>query len=104
MTEPASVSVFEAHEKLGAEGHCLLDVRTYAEVQDMRVPGSHAIPLDQLADETHQLSSYTSIHVMCRSGGRSALATNILHSFGMTHAKNVTGGIIAWESAELPVT
>lgn len=101
---PKSVSVFEAHKKLGTEGHCLLDVRTYEEVQDVRVPGSYAIPLDRLADEAHQLASYTSIHVMCRSGGRSAVATSLLHSLGMTHAENVSGGIIAWESAELPVT
>lgn len=99
---PQNVSVHEAHEQLGADGHCLLDVRTVEEVSDMRVPGSLNIPLDKLETESHLLTSYTSIHVMCRSGGRSTVATSALHGIGMTHAKNVAGGIMAWSAARLP--
>ena len=99
---PKSVSVTDAYEKLGTDGHCLLDVRTRSEVREVGVPGALNIPLDRLEAEAHRLSAYTSIHVMCRSGGRSSMATNLLHGLGMTHAENVSGGILAWQAANLP--
>lgn len=101
---PKSVSVTEAYDKLGTEGHCLLDVRTRDEVRTMSVPGAVSIPLDRLAADAPQLASYASIHVLCRSGGRSAMATQLLHELGMTQAENITGGILAWEAAGLPTT
>ena len=44
------------------------------------------------------------VAVMCRSGRRSASATKQLADAGFTQAKNVNGGIMAWEQAGLPVT
>ena len=99
---PKSVSVTEAHEQLGKEGCCLLDVRTKEEVRDIAVPGAINVPLDRLTSEASRLADYTTIYVMCRSGGRSAVATNLLHSLDMTQAVNVTGGILAWQDAGLP--
>ena len=99
---PKSISVIEAHEQLGKDGHCLLDVRTKEEVRDVTVPGALNIPLDRLTENARRLSGYTTIHVMCRSGGRSAVATNLLHSLGVTQATNVTGGILAWQAAGFP--
>ncbi len=96
------VSVHEAHAQLGSEGHCLVDVRTHEELREMHVPGALHIPLDRLETEIERLATYTSIHVMCRSGGRSAMATSALHAKGLTHAKNVSGGIMAWIAAKLP--
>lgn len=101
---PKSISVTEAHEQLGKDGHCLLDVRTKEEVREVAVPGALNIPLDRLAADASRLSGYTTIHVMCRSGGRSAMATSRLHSLGITQAANVTGGILAWQAAGLPTT
>ena len=99
---PKSVTVHEAHEKLGTPGHALVDVRTRDEVRAKSVPGALHISLDSLEGRVGELADYASIHVLCRSGGRSAMATNLLHGAGMTHAENVTGGIIAWEAAGLP--
>ncbi len=99
---PKSVSVTDAYERLGTDGHCLLDVRTSGEVHAQSIPGARNIPLDRLAGQVAQLSAYTSIHVLCRSGGRSAQATALLHSLGLKHAENVSGGILAWEAAGLP--
>ncbi len=99
---PKSVSVTEAHTMLGTDGHCLLDVRTRDEVREVSVRGALNIPLDRLEAEAHRLSVYTSIHVMCHSGGRSAMATSLLHNLGMSHAENVSGGVLAWQAARLP--
>lgn len=98
------VTVQEAHKALGTEGHCLVDVRTKEEVGDMGVPGALNIPLDQIETEGMALKEFDSIHVMCRSGGRSSIATDILHKMGMPQAINVRGGILAWEAAGLPTT
>ena len=99
---PKNVTVEEAHATLGSDGHALVDVRTHDEVSEVFVPGALHIPLDRLEVEAHKLKDYESVHVMCRSGGRSAMATSTLHGLGVTHAKNVSGGIIAWQSAKLP--
>lgn len=99
---PKSVSVVEAHERVGTEGHCLLDVRTTEEVRDTAIIDARNIPLDHLEARAAELSQFASIHVICRSGGRSSMATNLLHSLGITQAENVSGGLIAWEAAGLP--
>ena len=101
---PKNITVHDAHATLGTEGHVLIDVRSREEVRDIGVPGAVNIPLDQLEAQAPRLAGYTSIHVMCRSGGRSAMAANLLHGLGMTQVMNVSGGIIAWENAGLPTT
>ncbi len=99
---PKEVTVNEAYDMLGNDGHVLLDVRTKSEVQEMSAPEVLNIPLDQLESRVDELKDYSSIHVICRSGARSGVATNMLHGFGINHASNVKGGIMAWESAGLP--
>ncbi|VAW33336.1 hypothetical protein MNBD_CPR01-570 [hydrothermal vent metagenome] len=101
---PKEVSVKEAFEKIGADGHILLDVRTPGEVREVCVAGSKNISLELLENALEDLRGYTSIHVLCRSGSRSAYATQILHSNGITQAKNVAGGMIAWQQESLPTT
>ncbi len=101
---PQSIPVTEAYERLGAEGHVLLDVRTREEVRAEGIAGALNIPLDRLETEAPRLTQYGSIHVICRSGGRSSMATDLLHGLGLKQATNVTGGIIAWQKAGLPVT
>ena len=104
MPDFQSISVTEAYERLGTEDHALLDVRTHEEVRTEGIPGALNIPLDRLETEAARLKQYGSIHVICRSGGRSSVATNLLHDLGLKQATNVTGGIIAWRKAGLPVT
>lgn len=98
-----SISVTEASERLGTSGHCLLDVRTKEEFKELSAPGALNIPLDRLESEAHQLAGYSSIFVMCRSGGRSAMATSLLHRLGIPQATNVAGGMLAWKAAGLPI-
>lgn len=49
-----------------------------------------------------ELAPDQSLMVQCRSGGRSAEVTKLLLERGYD-AVNVAGGILAWESAGLPV-
>jgi len=100
---PKSITVQEAHDALGGEGHILLDVRTEAEVAAVGVPGALNIPLDVLEQRIEELQEYRSIHVLCRSGGRSSVATHLLQGAGLSQTVNVSGGILSWEAADLPV-
>ena len=101
---PKTVTVAEAFEKLGADGHILLDVRTKGEVRDLGIKGAVHIPLDRLEAELERLGEHASIHVICRSGSRSGVAVQIMNGAGISQAANVTGGMIAWEREGLPTT
>ena len=42
--------------------------------------------------------------VNCRSGSQSAMACNLLRKEGFEEVFNLRGGILAWQSANLPIT
>jgi len=98
----SDISVIEAHADLHSEGRVLLDVRSQDEVCAQGIAGALNIPLDQLERSAGQLAKHKVINVICRSGGRSAMAVQILHSLGVARARNVMGGMLAWERAGLP--
>lgn len=102
FSSSSSVDVQQAYDSLGANGHVLIDVRTPGEVQEQGIAGAVNVPLDRLEQAAPKLAGYSSVHVICRSGSRSAMATQMLHSLGITQAKNVSGGMIAWAQAGLP--
>jgi adenylyltransferase/sulfurtransferase len=74
----------------------VLDVREPHEWDIVRLEGTTLIPLGRLAHEVHRLDSARDIVVHCRSGARSAKATEFLLSAGFTRVRNLEGGILAW--------
>ena len=82
----------------------ILDVRTKDEYEFANL-GGHRIALDELPRRVNEISEYREqeIVVMCRSGGRSARAVDLLHQIGYEGACNLVGGILAW-SAEIDPT
>ena len=74
----------------------LLDVREALEVSALKVPGAVHIPLAQLRARLGELPRGKEIHVVCRSGQRSYIATRILLQHGF-RAKNVSGGVLSLE-------
>ena len=77
----------------------LLDVREPHEVAEWAFPGSINIPLGELGARAGELPTDRPIIVACRSGARSASATEALNSAGWS-AQNLAGGAIAWLSTE----
>lgn len=77
----------------------LLDVRTKAEYESRRIPGSILLSLADLsADSTAKVIGPTldrPIVVYCASGGRSRAASVILLSLGYTQVWDL-GGISSW--------
>ena len=83
----------------------VLDVRSIAEFKDGHIVNSINIPLNGLGNNLKQLEKHRDkpIIAVCRSGSRSASACRTLRKQGFEQVKNLRGGIMAWESANLPV-
>jgi rhodanese-related sulfurtransferase len=95
----------EAVMKINREDAVVIDVREDAEVAKGRIPNAKHIPLGQLSSRLAELEKHKGkpIIVACRSGHRSAGACGILTKNGFENVYNLSGGMIAWEQANLPV-
>lgn len=86
-------------ERDGADARpIVLDVRTQAEHDAARIPGSMLIPLDQLEKRLDELDEHKGrpIIVHCHHGVRSMKATLLLRAYGHAQAKSLAGGIDVW--------
>jgi rhodanese-related sulfurtransferase len=83
----------------------ILDVREQKEYDSGHILNAKLIPLGKLNERMNELEKFRdrSIIVMCRSGQRSATATALLGKQGYTQAYNLSGGVIAWQKANLPL-
>ena len=96
---PAAITAEELQRRLaGPQPPFLLDVREPAEYAAGHVPGAASIPLGQLAVRVAEVPIGREVAVLCRSGARSARATDLLRTQGRD-AVNVTGGMLAWRGA-----
>jgi rhodanese-related sulfurtransferase len=96
----AELSAFvAAHEKL-----FILDVRSPQEFRgDGHIAGANLIPLGELASHLKKIPTDRMVVTVCRSGARSGSAHAQLQNAGFTNVKNLSGGMMAWQSAGLPV-
>jgi rhodanese-related sulfurtransferase len=100
-----AVTVQEAAELQGdGDGGLLVDVREPNEFAQGRAEGAVLLPLGQLNTRFEELPRDRKLLMVCRTGGRSSNATQFLASQGFDNAVNVTGGMVAWHNAGLPMT
>ncbi len=101
MADTPEITVQEAQKRI-RNGALLLDVREQNEYDEERIPGSQLLPLSELSARFEDdLPQGREIVAQCRSGKRSAQATDFLRAQGYD-VVNMTGGILAWKDAELP--
>jgi len=81
----------------------VLDVRTQSEYNSGHIRNAKHIPVGELEGRLDELETADEILVYCRSGGRSASASQILADNGFSHVYNMLGGITAWIDAGYPV-
>lgn len=99
----------EQAEKLIAEGYKILDVREPGEFLMGTVEGAMNIPrgvLEAACDlnfpqsnpalRDHREDNWL---VLCATGGRAAMATDVITQMGFENAINVIGGMTAWREA-----
>lgn len=84
------------------DGATLIDVREADELAQVRVDGAIAMPMSTFVDHVSELPEGP-LYVLCRSGARSARVVQYLEQQGFD-ATNISGGILDWEAAGLPVT
>jgi rhodanese-related sulfurtransferase len=89
-------------EMLGDGQAQLVDVRRPDEVEAGRIAGATHIELDRLPAEAGSLDRERPLVFYCRSGSRSALATDAFRASGY-NAYNMAGGLEAWVESGLPL-
>ncbi len=101
--ELQAISPVESEQLLQKKSAIILDVREDSEWNEQHIPGAIHIPLGQLSERLTELNQYkdSQIIAQCRSGRRSAQASDVLKSAGFSKVYNLEGGIIAWEKAGL---
>jgi len=99
---PEEVSVAQAKAKKEA-GALIIDVRERAEYEQMHIPGALHISLGQLEQHARSLPRNKEIIVVCRSGGRSAVARDILKRAGFLNVSSMSEGMLGWKAAGYPV-
>ncbi|MEQ9363275.1 MAG: HesA/MoeB/ThiF family protein [Leptospirales bacterium] len=80
----------------GAIEFRILDVREVHELQISKLPDVILIPVGQLADRLQELDPELEYAVLCKAGGRSQRAAEILAAAGFPKVLNVIGGINAY--------
>jgi len=96
------IDPLSAWERVKSHGAMIVDVREAEELDELAVPGVTHIPLGSLQAFAVNLPGDRDLFVICRSGVRSAFATQFLIASGFQRTLNLTGGVIAWAQAELP--
>lgn len=74
----------------------LLDVRSPAEAEQVRIPGSTLIPLGQLRERLKELPPECEIVPFCKLSLRGYEASRILLAAGFKQVRYLEGGVIAW--------
>jgi rhodanese-related sulfurtransferase len=105
--EPAHlVTPAEAQQTLEhTPGVVVLDVRTPEEYQAGHLRNAVLMPVKTVEATAAAVLKDKSqpVLVYCHSGSRSAVAAKILKAKGYTAVSDMTGGIVAWSAAGLPV-
>lgn len=91
------ISATQLKERLATEpGLRIIDVRTPAEFAEHSIPTAQNIPLNEVQERIAEFKSTEPTYIICRSGGRSQLATLTLTGLGVDNLYNVTGGMQEW--------
>lgn len=99
------VGVTEAIQLINHKDAVVLDVREDSEYYSGHVPHSRHIPLGALDKRHTELERYKNrpLVVVCRSGARSGSACGMLKKQGFEEVYNLSGGVGAWQQANLPL-
>jgi rhodanese-related sulfurtransferase len=80
----------------------LIDVREPSEWEAGRIAGARLVPLGEISAQAETISRERQVVFYCRSGVRSAMATEAFTQAGWD-AHNLAGGLLQWSGAGLPL-
>ncbi|MCR8633572.1 rhodanese-like domain-containing protein [Paenibacillus radicis (ex Xue et al. 2023)] len=76
----------------------IIDVREPDEIALGMIPSAVSIPLMQIPDRLKEIPQDKETILVCRSGNRSGKAYEYLTAQGFVNLKNMSGGMLEWES------
>lgn len=86
----------EAKELLNNKNVQFVDVREVEEYDAGHIPAITHIPLSDLSERVGELDKQKQLVMVCRSGARSAKASEYLASMGYSNVHNLFGGMMNW--------
>jgi len=83
----------------------LVDVREANEISQGKIKGAKHIPLGSFKQRINELDEHKGkkVIIYCRSGNRSGQASDTLCKQGFEQVFNLKGGVMAWQSDNLPL-
>ena len=100
--DPGAADIPEMPAAMVPAAAFLLDIREDDEWAAGHAPDAVHVSMTTLASRVAEVPTTGTVHVICRSGNRSAYVTRWLRAHGYD-AVNVSGGMIAWAAAGRPV-
>ena len=106
MRGVSSLSTAEALRLINDQEALILDVRDGGEYKEGHIPQARHIPLGALRDRLGELTKAKDkpIVVYCRNGATSQAACAQIKKSGIADVYNLSGGLSAWQEANLPVS
>lgn len=101
--DPREITNADAAKIYEEKRATFVDVREPEEWAEGHMPGAVHIPLGDLQRRAGELPKEGDIITVCRSGGRSLDAVDILERTGRPGAKSMAGGMIEWQKSGRPV-
>jgi rhodanese-related sulfurtransferase len=101
--DPQTRTPQDAHDLVAAGLAVLVDVREPGEHAASAIPGAALVPLSRFAATDLPPREGKELILHCRSGMRSADALGRCRVAGVPNVSHMKGGILAWQSAGLPV-
>jgi len=101
-----SVDPLGATELINHRDAIVVDVRPAADFAKGHIINAQNIPMNGFKNQIASLQKHKEkpIVVNCRSGSQSSAACQHLRKEGFAEVYNLRGGILAWQSANLPLT
>jgi rhodanese-related sulfurtransferase len=99
------INANQAVQVLNRDNVTVIDVRGSSEISNGVIKGAKTIPLTDISKHLAELEKNKDnpFLVYCGSGNRSGHVCNVLTKNGFSDVYNLTGGIMAWTSENLPL-
>jgi len=109
ITDPGSkdtVDPLGATELINRQDAVVVDVRPMADFDQGHIINAVNIPMNGFKDQLQTLSKHKDrpLILACRSGNQSGMAGKILRQNSFEKVYNLRGGMMAWQSANFPVS
>jgi rhodanese-related sulfurtransferase len=96
-----------AKDQMAATKVTLIDLRETSEITvNGKIEGSVSVPVRTLIKSLDKLPADKAAPILlyCQSGHRGMFSLMALQMLGYSNVKNITGGLNAWNAANLPVS